>query len=178
MVFKAIEKIIAAHSHLAPKGTTDCGLEYRMKRLHLLQLVGWSCLLLLSACSSIAPPEEAVPDIEIIEADRSETEAVRITMPSRQLEGASNSAVDQLLAEASAAIAAQHYERANALIERAVRVAPHDARAYFGLSQVNYHQKRLALSQSFLQKARSLAVNDKQLLMSIDKFAERLGADY
>ena len=152
-----------------------------MKRLQSLQLVGWSCLLLLGACSSIAPHEGAVPDIEIIEADRSETEtgteAVRITMPSRQLEGASNSAVDQLLAEASAAISAQRYERANALIERAVRVAPHDARAYFGLSQVNYHQNRLALSQSFLQKARSLAVNDKRLLMSIDKFAERLGAD-
>ena len=88
-----------------------------MKRLQSLQLVGWSCLLLLGACSSIAPHEGAVPDIEIIEADRSETEtgteAVRITMPSRQLEGASNSAVDQLLAEASAAISAQRYERAH-----------------------------------------------------------------
>ncbi len=147
-----------------------------MKRLQSLQIVAWGCLLFLGACSSIVPHERPVPDMEIIEADRSEEGAVRMTIPSRRLEGASDSAVDQLLAEASAAIAAEHYERANALIERAVRVAPHDARAYFGLSQVNYHQNRVALSQSFLQKARSLAVNDKQLLMAIDKFAERLGA--
>lgn len=135
--------------------------------------VRWLALLgalLLAACAS--PPARDIDAVEVI--DLSEPQGDHIAMPGRQLESAGSSAVDQLLAEANAAIDGQHYERAAALIERAMRVSPYDARAYFGLAQVNFHQHRLALSESLLQKARALAANDTPLLMSIDAFSKRL----
>ncbi|NNL56541.1 MAG: tetratricopeptide repeat protein [Pseudomonadales bacterium] len=126
--------------------------------------------LLLQACS--VPQQRDGQVVE--EVDLSAPQPGAISMPVRQIEGAGASAVDQLLQQANAAIEQQRYGQAEALIERAMRVSPYDARAYFALAQVNFHQQRLALSESLLQKARALAVNDTPLLRSIDAFSARL----
>ena len=98
----------------------------------------------------------------------------RLSLPPRKSSDASSqAAVEQLLASADQAIAEQHYGRAAALIERAIRVAPNDARAYFGLAQVHYYQSRQALSRSFLDRARALAVGDRALLKLINEFSAR-----
>jgi len=125
---------------------------------------------LLQACSTPVPRDDQVVE----EVDLSAPQPGEITMPGRQLQGAGSSAVDQLLQQANVAIEQQRYGQAEALIERAMRVSPYDARAYFALAQVNFHQRRLALSESLLQKARALAVNDTPLLRSIDAFSARL----
>ncbi|NNL10584.1 MAG: hypothetical protein HKO84_02330 [Pseudomonadales bacterium] len=125
---------------------------------------------LLAGC--IAPPGSE--PVEVI--DLEEPDGGALSMPSRQLESGGGSAVDQLLAEAAAAIDAQRYEQAAALIERAMRINPQDPRAYFALAQANYFQQRQALAESLLQRARALAVNDARLLMSIESFGQRIAA--
>lgn len=125
----------------------------------------------LAAC--IAPPGRG--PVEIIDLEEPGSDGV-LALPDRRLESGGSSAVDQLLDQASAAMALPDYNRAAALVERALRINPQDARAYFALAQVNYHQHQQAQAETFLQKARALAVNDRQLLLSIDAFGRRIAA--
>lgn len=91
---------------------------------------------------------------------------------SHPAEGAS--AVDQLLAEADKALAAQDSGKAAALVERALRVAPKDPRAYFTLAQIRYRQGQRHQVALLIQKARAFASNDKALLASISRFQQSL----
>ena len=82
----------------------------------------------------------------------------------------SASAVDQLLVQAHTALAEKSLGKASALVERAIRLAPQDARAYFSLAQVRNLQGQKDQAQSLAQKARALVVNDNALLGAIVQF--------
>ena len=125
---------------------------------------------LLVSCAGL--PDREVP-VEDVGVSSSQPEMLQI--PTRKSQSGS-SAVDKLLNDANDAMAAQLYNKAAALMERAIRVAPQDGRTYFALAQVHYYQNNLALSRSFLQKANALAVNDKKLSMSIERFSHLLGS--
>lgn len=127
-------------------------------------------VMLLAAC--IAPPGSN--DVEVIDLEEPRQGALAI--PERRLQSDGGGAVDQLLDQASLAIDQGDYERAGALVERAMRISPNDARAWFALAQVNYYLQRRALAESLLQKAQSLAVNDARLLMSIKAFGQKMSA--
>ena len=86
----------------------------------------------------------------------------------------STRAVDQLLVQADIAMEKQQFGRASALVERAIRLAPQAPRAYFSLAQIRYQQGRRSQARSFIEKARTLAVNDSVLLASIVRFKKNL----
>lgn len=122
------------------------------------------------ACSQ--QPQQSADEIE--EVDLSVGGDERLHIPRQSREYGQYLAVDILLASANEAIKVGHYQRAAAYVERAIRMAPNDARAYFGLAQVHYYQNQPELGSSFLAKSESLALRDKALLKAIQKFRSQL----
>lgn len=96
-----------------------------------------------------------------------------LILPGKHKRNREHTAVDTLLTSANNALAAGQYQLAAAQIERAIRVAPDDPRAYFSLAQVHYRQDRKELARSFLDKAESLATGDKVLMMAISQFRKQ-----
>lgn len=90
----------------------------------------------------------------------------------------SASAVDQLLVQANTAMADSYLGKASALIERALRLAPQDARVYFSLAQIRYQQGQKNQAKSLAQKARALVVDDSALLASIVQFQKVFASRY
>ena len=135
-----------------------------------------SMLILITACGS-APTFDQSADVESssksdadINVDAGDN---ALHLPPRDANlktRKSASAVDQLLVQAQEAIAEASLGKASALVERAIRLAPQDARAYFSLAQVRYRQGQNGQAQSLAQKARALVVNDNALLAAIVQF--------
>lgn len=144
-----------------------------MKRQSFQRCIKRACsivlLFIFTACTHELRKEDQ--DIEVI--DISEPSREQLQLPVSSMPRKAESAVDQLLSTANKAIADKNYNKAAALIERAVRLAPRDGRAYFGLAQVHYFRNNLSLSQSFVNKAKALAMNDNVLLSSIFDFSQR-----
>jgi len=127
----------------------------------------------LAACSqSVRLPPGSVEETEL-SLDRQPTYEAGLMLPGKPGRNRDRSAVDVLLAGANTALAEGEYQRAAAQIERAIRVAPDDPRAYFSLAQVYYYQNRVELGRSFLDKAESLAAGDKVLLKVISHFRQQ-----
>jgi len=135
-----------------------------------------SILILITACGS-APTFDQSTDIESSSKSDAgidvDAENNGLRLPPREAHGEtkkSASAVDQLLVQAQEAMAEESLGKASALVERAVRLAPQDARAYFSLAQVRNRQGQNGQAQSLAQKARALVVDDNALLAAIVQF--------
>jgi hypothetical protein len=70
---------------------------------------------------------------------------------------------DSLLASVDAAMAAGDLDRAAALCERALRIAPRDGQLWLKLGTIRQRQGRTADARGFAQRALSLAGGDAQL---------------
>jgi tetratricopeptide (TPR) repeat protein len=132
-------------------------------------------ILLLAAC---ATTQTGVSPTVIDAGKPADSEAEpTLTLPERstreRLQTPASGAVDQLLQEADSALKSRDFQRASALIERAVRVAPADARTYFSLAQLRVLEQQPAQAVPLLQKARALAGDNRELLLSIDGFERR-----
>jgi Flp pilus assembly protein TadD len=68
-----------------------------------------------------------------------------------------------LLASVDAAMAAGDLDRAAALCERALRIAPRDGQLWLKLGTIRQRQGRTADARGFAQRALSLAGGDAQL---------------
>ena len=99
--------------------------------------------LLLSACASSPQPETPMMDI------KSEQDTRRAT--------------SSLLAKVDIQEAAQNWERAAALLERALRIEPRNAQLWHRLAQVRLQQGQYHLAESLAQKSNALARDDVQL---------------
>lgn len=128
------------------------------------------CLLQVLALLAGCVPLSQQP---VEEVDTSIEPGKTLQVPAQSGGTPHNAAVDSLLAQANAAIRTGDYQRAAARIERAIRLAPEDARAYFGLAQVHYFQHRPELGRSFLAKAESFAANDRAMLKAIQQFRKQ-----
>lgn len=128
----------------------------------------------LTGCSytvqreSVSAGEAAVEPVAEQKASGLELE-----MPNNRARTKERSAVDTLIDNANTAIKAGDYSNAAAQIERAIRLASDNARAYFALAQVHFYQNQPELGRSFLDKAEVLAGNDKALLKSIAGFRRK-----
>ncbi len=132
-----------------------------------------SCMLvvlLLSACSS--PPQRGGSEVEDVELSTGGVE--QLILPDQRDTGQLNPAIDALLARADSAIKAGRYEQAAVYAERAIRMAPMDARAYFGLAQIHFYQNRPEQGRSFLARAETLAEGNRELLAAIRKFSSQV----
>ena len=125
----------------------------------------------LVACSqTVQRPAGSIDDTNL-SLEKSEDQAKALVLPQkRRRDTQPNLAVDALLASADAELRKGEYQRAAAQIERAIRVAPNDPRAYFSLAQVHHYQNRKELGRSFLDKAESLALDDKAMIKAIKAF--------
>ena len=99
--------------------------------------------LLLSACAN--SPEPVVPMMDI----SSEQDTRRAT--------------SSLLAKVDIQEGAQNWERAAALLERALRIEPRNAHLWHRLAQVRLQQGQYHLAASLAQKSSALAGDDVQL---------------
>ena len=100
--------------------------------------------LMLSACAS-SPPQTVTPMMDI----SSEQDTHRAT--------------SSLLAKVDIQEGAQNWERAAALLERALRIEPRNAQVWHRLAQVRLQQGQYHLAESLAQKSNALARDDVQL---------------
>jgi len=106
---------------------------HSLKQLLLLLMVQ---VVLLSGCALIVPVEERAPS----------------TAPAAAL-----------LAEAEQALQAQDYNRAELQLERALRVDPHNGRAWHLMAQVRYGQRDYGQTVQFCLKSNTLDDHDRTL---------------
>lgn len=83
--------------------------------------------------------------------------------PLPQRPAAPTTATGSLLEAVDAALAAGDLERAAALCERALRIAPRDGQLWLKLGTIRQRQGRTADARGFAQRALSLAAGDQQL---------------
>lgn len=99
--------------------------------------------LLLSACAS--SPQPVTPRMDI----SSEQDTRRAT--------------SSLLAKVDIQEGAQNWEKAAALLERALRIEPRDAQLWHRLAQIRLQQGQYRLAESLARKSSALARDDAQL---------------
>ena len=140
--------------------------------LSILLALGGMLLVSCGSAPTIDPPAEVEIDEPPVDT------GLRLPPRSTDKEGLrlekSASAVDQLLVQANTAITEKMLGKASALVERAIRVAPQDPRAYFSLAQIRYRQGQQEQAKSLVQRARALAGNDTALLASIVQFQKSI----
>ena len=139
-------------------------------------LVTMIMVILVASCGT-APTVDRPMDPVV----KDKSDDVGLQLPPReggQQAQKSASAVDQLLVQANTAMADSYLGKASALIERALRLAPQDARVYFSLAQIRYQQGQKNQAKSLAQKARALVVDDSALLASIVQFQKVFASRY
>lgn len=72
-------------------------------------------------------------------------------------------AVSTLLAKVEIQESQAHWERAAALLERALRIEPRNAQLWHRLAKIRLQQGRYAMAESLAQKSNSLAKDDEAL---------------
>lgn len=72
-------------------------------------------------------------------------------------------AVAKLLAKAERQEYQAHWEQAAALLERALRIKPRNARLWHRLAKIRLQQGRYAMAESLAQKSNALAKDDETL---------------
>ncbi len=72
-------------------------------------------------------------------------------------------AVSTLLAKVEIQESQAHWERAAALLERALRIEPRNAQLWHRLAKVRLQQGRYAMAESLAQKSNTLAKDDEAL---------------
>lgn len=79
-----------------------------------------------------------------------------------------------LLADVDAAMAAGDLERAAAVCERALRIAPREGVLWLRMAEIRLRQERLDEAQGFAQRAESLAAGDARLLRESRRMLDRI----
>jgi tetratricopeptide (TPR) repeat protein len=147
-----------------------------MSRLLLL-----AALALLTACTSLRPPGQSAP-VETREVPRSapaSTPGERPVVgpplpPDFEPRGSAPppperaSPAASLLAQVDAAVAAGQLDRAAALAERALRIAPRDPQAWYKLASIQFQQRRYDDAEGSAQRALSFANGNRQLTQTIN----------
>lgn len=157
-----------------PVKTCVCWPVFARRPGHVLPVV---LCLWLAACA--VPPADTPGGPEIIDARAGETSREQkkesgLYIPPRSIDDAAVAAIDQLLLTATEAMEHGQLDKASAMIERAIRLSPKDARSYFSLAQVRYRQGQYEQVRSLVDKASTLARDDRQLQQSIMEFAQRI----
>ena len=135
-------------------------------------VVQWSIAVVALLLSSCAMQPSDPPTVSESEVD-SESSTTLSLPPRRDSGQRSASAVDQLLSAAASAMSSQHYDRAAALTERAIRLAAKDPRGYLSLAQIRYRQGQSDQAELLLAKARPLAGGDAAMLAAIERLSSR-----
>lgn len=117
-----------------------------MKRLKLISLL---VLLFLSACSITRPPGIDVPG----------EDPARTILPDNK----TSPAVVKLLNHAREATQEGDYQKAEALLERTVRIEPRNAALWHYLAKLRLHQGRLKEAIGLASKSNSLARSNNRL---------------
>lgn len=132
----------------------------------------------LSACTSVRPPGQSAP-VETREVPSSvptperpvvgpplppDFEAPEPAQPAPQ----QSAPVAALMTQVDEAVAAGQLDRAAALAERAIRIAPRDAQAWHTLANVQFLQRRYADAEGSAQRALSFADRNQALIRTIN----------
>src|SRR5688572_18391262 len=120
----------------------------------MLRLLLPALLVMLTACSSLRPPGGGPAPVENRDVPRGETSGTPRTVgpplppdfDSRDSpqEPPRSAPAATLLAQVDEAAASGDFERAAALAERALRIAPRDAQAWYALADIQFRQRRYA----------------------------------
>ena len=132
-------------------------------------------LLLLSGCAGLQPsppqpaagkPPEPLPERVVVArpATRPEVTPEPLPEPPPRPAAPANDTVLALLGDAQALADAGELDAAAASLERAIRIAPRNARLWNRLAHIRLKQGRYALAASLAAKSSSLAAGDTALL--------------
>lgn len=105
------------------------------------------------------PPQDAPPA----------TDASRFETPGPVTPASPRSAATTLLEDVDTAIAQGELERAAALSERALRIAPRDAFLWYRLASIRAQQGRMAEADGFARRALSFSSSDPALTRQINE---------
>ena len=148
----------------------------------MLRLPLLAVLALLTACTSLPPPESPAPveDRNVPGTAPPSTPgpgpAVGPPLPpdfdprevERPVPPAAPSPAAALLDQVSQAVLAGQLDRAAALAERAIRIAPRDPQAWYSLAKVQFRQQRYPDAEGSAQRALSFAGGNPPLQRDID----------
>jgi hypothetical protein len=150
-----------------------------MPRLVLLALLAG-----LTACTSLGPPPQTPAPVEDRDVpttpppDAPSTERPPVVGPplppdfdpARETRPAPTtpSPAASLLTQVDSAVAAGQLDRAAALAERAIRIAPRDAQAWYSLANVQFRQRRYPDAEGSAQRALSFARGNAALERTIN----------
>lgn len=129
-----------------------------------LRILGLVAIALLSACSSLYPPNRTPAPVETSNPPATGT---------NNLPSAPASPASILLASVAEAIAAGDLERAAALCERALRIAPRDGQLWYKLATIRFEQKRYTDAAGFARRALSFATTDAVLRAQSDELLKQ-----
>lgn len=156
----------------------------------MLRLLLLLVLATLNACASLDPPATPAP-VETREVPRTAAPAaapvVRSPLPdSSEARGsapepppappAPATPASTLLAQVDAAITAGELERAGALCERALRIAPRDAQLWYKLASIRLQQLRYDDADGTARRALSFAGADAALTRAINALLAQVAA--
>lgn len=151
-----------------------------MRRICLLAL-----LATLTACSSLGPPAGPAP-VETRDVPRSAPPASTgerpvvgpplppnfepgsAPPPPRASSAPPASPTAALLTQIDTAVAANEFDRAAALAERALRITPRDAQTWYTLANIQFQQKRYSDAEGSAQRALSFAGDNDTLVRRIN----------
>ena len=97
------------------------------------------------------------------EARRREKQPPRYATTSQPAQSVSSKPVNVLLARAESELDAGNLEQSAANLERAIRIAPHNAVIWHKLARVYLHQGELQQAEAMAKKSNSLATTDDSL---------------
>jgi len=117
---------------------------------------------LLAGCAT-APPEAPSPLPPAPAAGAAPAVPAVPAAPSAPSAPAANPAVERLMASARADQAASRLGSAEATIERALRIAPHDARLWQQLARIRLQQGQYAQAESLAARSNTWAGGDNAL---------------
>ena len=121
---------------------------------------------LLAGCAAAPPtpaPPETSPQSTPPPAPVETAPPVALGAPAAPAPRAQNPAVERLMASARADQAASRLGSAEATIERALRIAPHDARLWQQLARIRLQQGQYAQAESLAARSNTWAGGDSAL---------------
>jgi len=133
----------------------------------------------LTACTSLRPPGQSAPvetrDVPSTVPPPADGPVVGPPLPPEFERREStppppepSAPAAALLTQVDQAVAAGDLDRAAALAERALRIAPRDASAWYALANVQFRQRRYADAEGSAQRALSFADRNQSLVRTIN----------
>lgn len=131
--------------------------------LHVKRLLPFPFLITAALAAALLVNGCAPPRVQVPPAQTPSAQTPAVQTPAAPPPPAQQSAADGLIKEGERLLASGAVERAGATLERAIRIAPRDPAAWYGLARVRFAQHRYDQAVELCRKALTLPTADPSL---------------